>query len=188
MPIPKFHVFRVHLQKEKEIRVIKRFKPIVISLLLILATSYLIINFSTRQNAVTQNQPTITQSTPHTEERENLNEALSFSPTPDPLPTPGNSQSHPLEPEKNPLSSLPMGEKLTEPTKQNELPASSNKYHEKTTTNLLNEIPNAFPVNNAQAYFVAPEDRYPGHLGGPPPLQLPKQSTTQVEAPSPHTN
>ncbi len=40
-------------------------------------------------------------------------------------------------------------------------------------TNLLTGVPNTYSVSNAEAYFVIAENRYPGNLGGPPPLNLP---------------
>ncbi len=33
----------------------------------------------------------------------------------------------------------------------------------------------SYPIEDAEIYFVPPEDRYPGNLGGPPPLNLPDQ-------------
>jgi hypothetical protein len=44
---------------------------------------------------------------------------------------------------------------------------------EATTRDLLKEVPDSYPIENAEAYYVQPEDRYPGNLGGPPPLKLP---------------
>ncbi len=34
-------------------------------------------------------------------------------------------------------------------------------------------IPDSYPIEDADIYFVSPEHRYPGNIGGPPPLNLP---------------
>jgi len=44
---------------------------------------------------------------------------------------------------------------------------------ENTTRDLLKEVPDSYPIEDAEAYYVPPEERYPGNLGGPPPLKLP---------------
>ena len=31
----------------------------------------------------------------------------------------------------------------------------------------------SYPIEDAEFYYVPPEERYPGNLGGPPPLELP---------------
>lgn len=33
---------------------------------------------------------------------------------------------------------------------------------------------NSYPIEDAEIYFVPPEQRYPGNLGGPPPLNIPE--------------
>ena len=48
---------------------------------------------------------------------------------------------------------------------------------EATTRDLLKEVPDSYPIENAEAYYVPPEERYPGNLGGPPPLKLPPINT-----------
>lgn len=47
-----------------------------------------------------------------------------------------------------------------------------------TVRDLTKEIPNSYPIKNAEIYYVPPEERYPGHLGGPPPLKLPPIATS----------
>ncbi len=37
------------------------------------------------------------------------------------------------------------------------------------------EEPLSYPIEDAEIYFVPPEQRYPGNLGGPPPLNIPDQ-------------
>jgi hypothetical protein len=37
------------------------------------------------------------------------------------------------------------------------------------------EEPLYYPIEDAEIYFVPPEQRYPGNLGGPPPLNIPDQ-------------
>lgn len=34
-------------------------------------------------------------------------------------------------------------------------------------------VTNSYPIEDAEIYFVPPEQRYPGNLGGPPPLEFP---------------
>jgi hypothetical protein len=53
-----------------------------------------------------------------------------------------------------------------------------------TTRDLLQEVPDSYPIENAEAYYVPPEERYPGHLGGPPPLKLPPINADDSESPS----
>jgi hypothetical protein len=52
----------------------------------------------------------------------------------------------------------------------------------KEVRDLLAEVPNSYPIQNAALYYVKPENRYPGHLGGPPPLRLP--GGTEVPSPT----
>ncbi len=52
-------------------------------------------------------------------------------------------------------------------------PSSEAEQSEATTRDLLKEVPDSYPIENAEAYYVPPEERYPGNLGGPPPLKLP---------------
>ncbi|MCK5920416.1 MAG: hypothetical protein KAG66_05710, partial [Methylococcales bacterium] len=52
-------------------------------------------------------------------------------------------------------------------------PPSEAEQSETTTRDLLKEVPDSYPIENAEAYYVPPEERYPGNLGGPPPLKLP---------------
>ena len=52
-------------------------------------------------------------------------------------------------------------------------PAPESGQSETTTRDLLKEVPDSYPIENAEAYYVPPEERYPGTLGGPPPLKLP---------------
>jgi hypothetical protein len=53
-----------------------------------------------------------------------------------------------------------------------------------TTRDLLQEVPDSYPIENAEAYYVPPEERYPGHLGGPPPLKLPPINADDSGPPS----
>lgn len=34
-------------------------------------------------------------------------------------------------------------------------------------------VPDSYPIEDANVYYMPPEQRYPGNLGGPPPLNLP---------------
>ena len=38
----------------------------------------------------------------------------------------------------------------------------------------ISNMPKTYPVKEANKYFLPPEERIPGHIGGPPPLVLPK--------------
>lgn len=37
-------------------------------------------------------------------------------------------------------------------------------------------VPNAYPAQDADLYHIPPVERYPGNIGGPPPLELPASS------------
>jgi len=65
-------------------------------------------------------------------------------------------------------------------------PAPEAEQSEATTRDLLKEVPDSYPIENAEAYYVPPEERYPGNLGGPPPLKLPPINAPE-SATSPQT-
>ncbi|MCF6202907.1 MAG: hypothetical protein L3J59_04435 [Methylococcaceae bacterium] len=58
---------------------------------------------------------------------------------------------------------------------------SNSSENEKENINLDStenegESINSYPIEDAEIYFVPPDQRYPGNLGGPPPLDIPDTS------------
>ncbi len=75
----------------------------------------------------------------------------------------------------NPFMAPPKGssEQMESVDQEGEEQAPETEESEATTRDLLKEVPDSYPIENAETYYVPPEERYPGHLGGPPPLKLP---------------
>jgi len=42
-----------------------------------------------------------------------------------------------------------------------------------TTDDPIANMPKSYPVMEAEKYFLPPQERTPGHIGGPPPLNFP---------------
>jgi len=89
-----------------------------------------------------------------------------------------------VEPEEPPvISESPVtSESPAEELEQEELEQDESEEVEEDN----NEESNAdsYPIEDAEIYFVPPEQRYPGNLGGPPPLNLPDQDfPEEQEAP-----
>lgn len=38
---------------------------------------------------------------------------------------------------------------------------------------LMQSEPYSYPIEDADLYYIPPEERHPGNLGGPPPLKIP---------------
>ena len=77
-------------------------------------------------------------------------------------------------------------QKRTKPSSSQTSPSSpfSNKKEpdtEKETTSdqqkpndIITTMPSSYPIEEAEKYFLPPEERTSGHIGGPPPLNFPK--------------
>ncbi len=52
---------------------------------------------------------------------------------------------------------------------------SKPKPDPKVSESKENDFSDSYPIEDAEIYFVPPEQRYPGNLGGPPPLDFPDQ-------------
>ncbi|RUM94560.1 MAG: hypothetical protein DSZ28_02560 [Thiothrix sp.] len=83
----------------------------------------------------------------------------------------------------NPFISPPEGssgqEESADLADEEQEPVPEADQSETTTRDLLKEVPDSYPIENAEAYYVPPEERYPGNLGGPPPLKLPPINTPE---------
>ena len=72
------------------------------------------------------------------------------------------------------------GSAFSEPSKENiSLPDKSNSSpsvdaNSKSRTDPIENMPSSYSVEDAEKYFLPPEERRPGHIGGPPPLSFPK--------------
>ena len=80
-----------------------------------------------------------------------------------PTPPPGHRQYNPP-----PTPAVPDETPKTAERKTNPEPAPETEERD-------SEEPLSYPIEDAEIYFVPPEQRYPGNLGGPPPLNIPDQ-------------
>ncbi len=39
------------------------------------------------------------------------------------------------------------------------------------------QVPDSYPIEEAEKYFIPADQRYPGHIGGPPPFKFPTLSS-----------
>ena len=69
---------------------------------------------------------------------------------------------------------------MEEPLIKTEKPAEhlQTKQEQPANASSTGKPPRSYSVQEADRYFVPPEERRPGHLGGPPPLPMPPQPGT----------
>lgn len=79
-----------------------------------------------------------------------------------------NSEQKRTKPSSQASPSSPFSNKK-EPDTEKETTSDQQKPNDIITT-----MPSSYPIEEAEKYFLPPEERTSGHIGGPPPLNFPK--------------
>lgn len=82
-----------------------------------------------------------------------------------PLPSPVEQAKH----SPNPFSNVKQDISSTE-----EDVVEEKKSNENSNEDVIVNMPASYPIEEADKYFLPPEERRSGHIGGPPPLSFPK--------------